>query len=131
MRTSFRAFEQEPFGIRLQSGLIQQDPERHTGVHDVVDHAVRELTAVELRSPPLHAGIRRAFEKIDLADPRHALDVVHGEDKRRVDETVDHHPVVGRVDLGNAAVMALKAKSGRRDDSVQPMKRREVHRRFR
>ena len=125
------AFKHEPFGIRLQSGFVQQDLERHTGVHDVVDHAVRELTAVELRAPPLHTGIRRAFEKMDLVHPRHALDVFHGEDKRLVDEPVDHQPVVGRVDLGNAAMMALEAKSGRRDNSVEPMQRREVHRRFR
>jgi hypothetical protein len=90
---------------------------------------MRVLAAVELRAAPFHAGIGGAFEEISAVHPtREALQVVHGEDHRLVDEAVDHQPVLGRVDLGNAAVMALEAEAGGRDDTVEFMQRREVDR---
>ena len=91
-------------------------------------HAMRVLAAIELGTPPFHAGIGRAFEKIDFIDARQPLELVEREDQRPVDKAVQHQPVVGRIDLCNAAMMALKAQPVGRDDSVQLMQRREAHR---
>jgi hypothetical protein len=125
------ALQHQPFGAGLEPGLGEQQLQRHARIHDVMDHAVGELAAVELRAAPLHAGIGGAFEKIDVILARHPLDVFHREDQRLVDEAMDHEPVIGRVDLGDAAVMALEAQAGRRDDAVELMQRREIHRGFR
>ena len=94
-------------------------------------HAVGVLRAVELRAAPLHAGVRGAFAEIGAVDARHALDVVEREDQRLVDEAVDHQPVVGRIDLGDAGVVALEAQSVRRDDAVDLVQRREADRALR
>jgi hypothetical protein len=97
-----------PFGLTPAS--FEQRLQRNAGVPDIVDHAVGELAAVELRAAPLHAAIGRAFEEIGAVDAAgEALEVVHGEDQRLVDEAVDHQPVLGRIDLGDAAVMTLEA----------------------
>ena len=108
-----RAFQHQPFRVRLEAGLVKQHLERHARIHDVVNHAVGELAAVELGAAPLHAGIRRAFQEIDPVHARHAPDVFHREHQRLLDEAVDHQPVVGGIDFGDTAVVALEAKSRR------------------
>jgi len=94
-------------------------------------HAMRVLAAVELGTTPLHAGIGRAFEKIDLVDPRQPLELVQCEDERLFDKPVQHQPVIRRIDLGDTAVVAFKAEPVGGDDSVQLVQRREAYRRFR
>jgi hypothetical protein len=125
---SIRAFQHQPLCIRLDASFIQHGLQRHAGIHDVVHHAVGELAAVELRAAPLHAGIRRAFEEVDLVHARHALDVVHREHQRLVHEAVDHQPVIGGIDLRDAGVMPLEAQARWRDDAVEFVQRREIHR---
>ena len=102
--------------------------QRHTGIHDVVDHAVGELTAVQLRAAPFHARIRRAFKEIGPIFARESHDVLHGEDQRRVDQTVDHQPMRGGINLGHAAVVTLETQTIGRDDPVEFMQRGEVDR---
>ena len=117
------------FGLRpaCSSSSLQ----RHAGVLHAMHHAVGVLAAIELGAAPFHAGIGRAFEKIDPVDARQPLEVVQREDQRLVDEAVHHQPVVARVDLRDAAMMALEAEPVRRDDAVELMQRREAHRGFR
>ena len=91
-------------------------------------HAMRVLAAIELGTPPFHAGIGRAFEKIDLIDPRQPLELVECEDERLFDKAMQHQPVVRRIDLCDAAVMTLKAEPVGGDDSVQLVQRREAYR---
>ena len=50
--------------------------------------------------------------------------------QRLVDQAVDDQPVVLRIDLGDAAVVALEAEPVRRDDAVELVQRREAHRRL-
>jgi hypothetical protein len=86
--------------LRLHAGLLEQIFSGTPVYIDVVHHAVRELAAVELRAAPLHAGVGRAFEEVDAVHaPREALEVVHREHQRLVDEAVDHQPVLGRIDF--------------------------------
>ena len=91
---------------------------------------MRELAAIELGAAPFHAGIGGAFEEIDPVLARKPHDVFHGEDELLVDETVDHQPVHGRIDLRDAGMMTLEAEAIRRDDAVKLMQRGEVHRGF-
>jgi hypothetical protein len=127
---SIRAFQHQPLCIRLDASFIQHGLQRHAGIHDVVHHAVGKLAAVELRAAPLHAGIRRAFEEVDPVHARHALDVLHREHQWLIDQAIDHQTVACRIDFRDAAVVALEAEPGRRDDSVQLMERREIDGRF-
>ncbi len=125
------AFHEKPFRVRANAGLIEHRFERDAGVHDVVHHAVRVLAAVQLRAAPLHAAIRRAFEEIDAVHPvRETLQILEREDHRLFDQAVDHQAVLRRIDFGDAAVMTLETKSARRDDAVELMERREIHRRL-
>ena len=77
-----------------QPSLVQKRAERDAGVLHVVDHAMGELDAVQLRARPFHAGIGGAFAEVDVVLAREALEILVGEDQRPVDEAVDHEPVV-------------------------------------
>ena len=125
------AFRQHPFRVRLDARPRRAAAQRHAGVLHAMHHAVGVLAAVELRAAPLHAGIGGAFEEIDPVDARKALEIVEREDQRLVDQAVHHQPVVVRIDLGDAAVMALEAEPVRRDDAVELVQRREADRGFR
>jgi hypothetical protein len=127
-RRGVSPFRQHPFAVGLHAGFFQQVAQRHTGIDHVVDHAVGELAAIQLRAAPLHAAIGRAFEEVDPVFAREALQVLHGEDQRRVDQAVDHQPVIGRIDDRRAAMVTLEAQPVRRDDAVKLMQRREVDR---
>ena len=73
--------------IHLPSGLTPASSrrmlERHAGIHDIMDHAVGELAAIQLGAAPFHARIGCAFQKIDLVFTRKTLEIFHGEDQRR------------------------------------------------
>ena len=127
-RRGVGALRQQPLGVGLETGFFEQALERDARVHDAVDHAVGELTAVELRALPLHAGIGRAFEERDPVDAGEALDVLQRQHQRLLDEAVDHQPMLGRIDLGDAAMVALEAQAVRGDDSLQLVQRREADR---
>ena len=92
---------------------------------------MRELAAVQLRAAPLHAGICRAFQKINLVHARHAPDIIHREHQWLLDEAVDHQSVTGRINLRDSGVMPLEAKARRRDDAVECMQRRKIDGRLR
>ena len=126
------AFQHQPLGLRLEPGLVEQRLQRHAGIHDVVDHAVRELAAVELRAAPFHAGIGRAFEEVDDGS-RRGMRLMSSMVKT---SGLSTRPLIisrcfGGFDLGDAAMMALEAEAGRRDDAVELVQRREVDRGFR
>src|SRR5262245_54688304 len=91
-------------------------------------HAVGVLAAVELRAAPFHAGVRRAFENVDAVDARKALQLGEREDQRPLDQAMYDQPIVFRIDLRDAGVMALEAQPARRDDAVELVQRREAHR---
>ena len=129
-RRGVAAFRHDPFCIRLEAGLLKQNLQRHAGILHAMHHAVSVLAAIELGAAPFHAGIGGTFEKIDLVDARQPHELVEREDQRLFDEAVQHQPIVGRIDLRNAAVMPLEAQSIRRDDSVELMQWREADRRF-
>ncbi len=130
-RRGVGALRQDPFGVRLEAGLVEQQLQRHAGVFDAMHHAVGVLAAIELRAAPLHAAIGRAFQEMDAVDAREALHVVKREDQRLVDQAMHHQPVVGRIDLGDAGMMPLEAQPVRRDDAVERMQRREADGGFR
>ncbi len=119
------ALGQDPLGVRLQARLLEQQLERHAGVLHAMHHAVGVLAAVELGAAPFHAGIGGAFQEMDAVDARQALDVLEREDQRLVDQAVQHQPVIVRIDLGDAAMMALEAQAVGRDDAVELVQRRE------
>jgi hypothetical protein len=121
-----RAFGKDPGGIRPNPRFFQQKPQRHAGIDDVVDHPMGELAAVQLRPAPFHARIRRAFEEIGPVLPREAHDVFHREHQRRVHQPVDHQPVLPRVDLGDAGMVAFETQPVGRDDPLHLVQRREV-----
>ena len=90
-----------------------------------------ELTAIKLCATPFHAGIGGTFQEIDPVFPWKTHQVLHGENQRRVDKSMDHQPVLTGVDLGNAAVVALETQAVRCDDPVKFMKRGKIDRRHR
>ena len=103
--------------------------QRHARVHDVVDHAMRELAAVQLRAAPLHARVGGALEKVGRGSSRgkrfrSSMVKTSGRSTRPL--------IIKRCcsgcDFRDASVMAFKAETVRRDDAVKRMKRREVHR---
>ena len=83
-----------------------------------MDHAVGELNTVELGTRPFHARVGGAFEEVDVVLAREAHEVLHREDELLVDETVDHQTVLGRVDMGRAAVVTFEADTVGGDDAI-------------
>ena len=79
-RGGIAALRHDPFRARLETGLLQQHLQRHARVLHAMHHAVRVLAAIELGAAPFHAGIGRAFEKIDFVDARQTLELVERED---------------------------------------------------
>ena len=67
VRAGIMAFDIDPLAFGLDTGLFQQHTQRNTDIFHVVDHAVGELRAVQLRAAPFHAAIRRAFAEIHMA----------------------------------------------------------------
>ena len=59
---------------------------------------------------------------------RETHEVLQGENKRRIDKTVDHQPVLGRINIRDPGMVTLEAETVRRDDAVKLVQRREVHR---
>jgi hypothetical protein len=112
----------------LTPGFVEQHAQRHAGVFDAMHHAMGVLAAVELRAAPLHAGVRGAFEEVDTVHAREALQAREREDQLFLDQPVHDQPVVFRIDLGDAAMMALEAQPVRRDDAVELVQRREADR---
>ena len=130
-RRGVGALGQNPFRIRFDARLFQQQFERHAGVLHAMHHAVGVLDAVELGAAPLHAGIGGAFQEMDAIDARQALDVLERENQRLVDQTMQHQPVIVRIDFGDAAMVTFEAQTVRRDDAVEFVQRRERDRRLR
>ncbi len=124
------AFDHDPFCVRLETGLLEQNLQGHAGILHAMHHAVGVLTAVELGAAPFHAGIGGAFEKIDPVDARQTLELIERKNQRLFDQAMQHQPIVGWIDLGNAAMMAFEAQSIRRNDAVELMQRREADRGF-
>ena len=93
-----------------------------------MNHAMRVLAAIELGTSPFHARIGRAFEKIDLVDPRQPLELVKCEDERFFNKAMQHQPIVRRINPRDAAVVTFKAKPVGGNDSVELVQRRETHR---
>ena len=90
-------------------------------------HAVRVLAAIELGTPPFHAGIGRIEENrfIDGRRPLSSFSVKTSGLSTRPCRT---SAGIGRIDLCDATMMALKASPSEHDDSVQLMQRREAYR---
>src|SRR5262249_41681646 len=80
------ALGHDPFCARLEAGLLQQDLQQYARIFHAMHHAMRVLAAIKLGTSPFHAGIGRAFEKIDLADPRQALELIEVKDERLFNE---------------------------------------------
>ena len=125
------AFDQRPLGFFLEADLFQQRRQLDAGPFRAADHAVGELQRIELRRAPFHAAIRRALDEVDARHRRKALDVLHGQQQRPVDEAVDHQPVLLRIDRGAAAVVALEEQAVGGDDAGLILQRREADRGFR
>ena len=87
-----------------------------------------KLTPVQLRATPFHPCIGRTFEEINAVLTRETHDVLHGKDKRIIDQAVDHQAMIFGGNLGHPAVMALKAKTIGGDDAIKLMQRREIDR---
>jgi hypothetical protein len=63
----------------------------------------------ELSCPaPFHSAVGSAFQEIDVRFARHPHDVFEREDRRAIDEAVDHQPRVPLVRFGHAVVIALE-----------------------
>ena len=91
-------------------------------------HTVGELHTVQLRAPPLHAGIRGAFKEIHLVVARKPHQVLQGKNHRGVHQAVDHQAILGWVNLGHATMVAFKRQTIGCDDPIQLVQRREVDR---
>jgi hypothetical protein len=89
-----------------------------------------ELQRIHLRGAPLHAAIGRAFDEVNARHRWKAHDVFHGENERTLDQTMDHQPVLIRIDVRPACMMALEKQAVRCDDAMQVLQRRKADGRF-
>src|SRR5262249_47205076 len=64
-------------------------------------------------------AVARALEEVDPGDHRIAEQGIHGEDQRTLHHAVDEKAMLGRVDVGDAAVMPLEMQAARRDHAVE------------
>src|ERR1700674_5736789 len=69
-------------------------------------------------------AVAGAFDECDAGLHRVAHQRVERVDERALDETVDQQPVRLRIDVWNAAVVALEMKSVRRSHAVEQVMRR-------
>ena len=64
---------QYPFGISLETSLLENELERNARIHDIMDHPMCKLATIQLRAFPLHSAIRRALKKINFVFARKAF----------------------------------------------------------
>ena len=55
-------------------------------------------------------AVARAFEELNARHHRIARKRVHAEDQRPLDETVDQHLMLIRIDIGYAVMVALECR---------------------
>ena len=73
-------------------------------------------------------GIAGAFDEQDAGDGGKAFQILHRIFHRLVHHAVDDETMLGRIDGGNAVVMALEMQARRRDDAHPRLQRREAGR---
>jgi hypothetical protein len=86
------------------------------------------LTSIEIARSITFGTLRQFFMQGFLFQNCLSAASRSSSSKADASEAVDHQPIVGRINFGKAAVMALETKPRRRDDPIQGMKRREIHR---
>ncbi len=128
VRRGIGALGIDPFALGLHARLGKDVAQHHAGIFHVVDHALGELAALELRAAPFHAAIGRAFAEGGHDVARKPGDILVGEDQRPLDQPVDHQPVVLFRQFDRARVVTLEGAALRGDRAFERVDRREVDR---
>jgi hypothetical protein len=117
------------------AGALEQQLQRHAGEFAAAQHAVGVLAGRHGDVAPLHAAVGATFDEVEAAHRRQPHQLVHRPDHRRPDElrvvAVDHQPVLARVDVPPALVVALEVHPRGGDDAEQALQRREADARLR
>jgi hypothetical protein len=71
----------------------------------------------------LTTAVAGAFDEMNARDGWKSHEIVQGEDEGSIHQAVKQQTMRARVKRGNARVMALEMKRGRRDDAVKILKR--------
>ncbi len=126
--------EHEAAALVVGAAHVEHHLERHAGELAAREHAVGVLAGRHCDVAPFHAGVGAALDEVEARHRRQPHDLVHGEDLRGLQQAlvgaVDHQPVLRRIDVPPALVMALEVQPARRDDAEQRLQRRERHRRL-
>ena len=125
-RRGIGAFGHQPFGFKAQPRFLQNElqadpgPLRATQQADKVGGGLAVRLGID--------GVAGTFDKVDSGFRWKAADVFHREDQRPVHQSMQHQPMLLRIDRGNAAMMALVEQSVRRDDAIEILQRRPSRR---
>src|SRR6266702_4389109 len=118
------AFGDEPLGLRIHAGLIEQGGERHPGPLGAGAKAVQRLHARLDRFPGEHrCAVASAFDEAHARHHRIARQRVEREDQGPLHQTVDRQAVPGRVDVRSPGVHDREVQAVRRERAVHQMVR--------
>ena len=70
-----------------------------------------KLQRIELRAAPFHAAVGRTFDEMNARHRGKTHDVVHRQDQRALDQAMNQEPVLARIDVGAAGMIALEEQA--------------------
>ena len=118
--------------LRIDARFLEQDERaarpsirRRRPGHESPERRLRRLLLVE------QLAVAAAFDEGNARHHRIARQGLEREDQRALNQAVDQQPMRVRIDVGNAAVMALEMQAVRRDHAVEQVMRRARRRRCR
>lgn len=119
-----RALRDDPLGFGLENRRVQQRGERNARPLGATEQARAQLRS-RLRIPGLlGAAIAGALDEMDTRNRTEAPQIVHREDQRFFDQSVNQNFVLGWIDVRYSGVMAFEVKRRRCNHAVQILKRR-------
>src|SRR6266700_2441452 len=139
MPVRVRAFRDQPAGIFLDAGFLEQHGQQHSRPFTCTDSSmyllnnkralgqrggIRYLKALHHGFVMRHAAISSALYKMDPRYRWEALQFIHRKNQRAVHHAVDHETVLARINVGEARTSARhEVERGWRDNSRRILKR--------
>ncbi len=126
-RRTIGALREDVLAARLVvADLFQQRRQQNPGELAAGQHSVRVLHGRHCDVAPLHAAVGSALDEVHARHGRKTQNVIHRQDQRAPHQSMDHQPVLVRIDFRRARVMPLEVNPARRDDAEQVLQRSEA-----
>ena len=125
-RRRIGAFGQYPVRGGVDARLVEQDGQRHAGPFAARDQTV-EFPAGPVdgfRRKPRHPAVAGTFDELNARDHRVTRQRIQIEEQRAIDQPVNEQAMRVRIDIRNAAVVALEVQRTRRDHPFEHFQRR-------